>query len=174
MQAVPPVVIGRGWLGSATAEALATTPLARRTFDSSTPLPVGAAVLIASGRSQIRAAEAARDAVACELQHLSAVLDACEAARSRRVVVIGSADVAGLATRVNGRTVCDPQTVYAIAKAAVEKECLRRQELGLDITVVRLAPVHGPGKAQTDRLLQVAALPAIPVPNRGRHSIGFI
>ena len=56
----------------------------------------------------------------------------------------------------------------------MEEECEKRLAGGLNVTVARLGPVHGPGKERTLSLLRMARLPIVPLPNGGRHSIGFV
>jgi nucleoside-diphosphate-sugar epimerase len=109
-----------------------------------------------------------------ELGHLREVLDACVDARASRIVVLGSSDVAGLAARVRGDTPQAPVGPYARVKAALEDECRLRADDGLPLTCVRLAPVHGPGKARSLALVRLARRPVIPLPGGGRQSIGFV
>lgn len=166
-------VVGAGLLGRAMATSIEVEPIPRRRF-SEDGIPKHAAVLVASGRSVIPSGEGSERARDQEVAHLRQVLDACEEKEAARVVVLSSSDVAGLAPRITGATPANPRTVYAMAKAAVEDECVERRRRGLDVTAVRLAPVHGPGKARTASLVRVARLPAVPLANGGRHSVGFI
>ncbi len=78
--------------------------------------------------------------------------------------MIGSSDVCGLAPLISGATDAYPVTAYGRLKASVESFCLQ-QEI-LPTTVVRMAPVHGTGKAQTQRLLDIARSRFVIAPSR--------
>jgi nucleoside-diphosphate-sugar epimerase len=173
LQEPEPVVVGSGWLGRAIARSLNVQPLPRRAF-SSDDIPRHAAVVVASGRSWMPAGEDEGQFRSGELAHLRQVLDACDKQEARRVVVLGSSDVSGLAEQIRGTTPLNPRTPYARAKADLEEECVGHRRNDLDITTVRLAPAHGPGKQRTSALLRAARWPATPLPNCGRHSVGFI
>lgn len=167
------VVIGAGWIGRAVAVALNAEAIPRRGFQGD-ELPRGAPVVVASGRSSIPTANGSTAALREELAHLRLVLDAAARAEAPRVVVVGSSDVAGMAPEIDGRTPQDPRTTYAEVKSALEDECVLRHSAGLPVTCVRLAPVHGAGKARTEALIKLSRLPLLPLPNGGRHSTGFI
>lgn len=169
----PVAVVGAGWLGSALASAAGVPAIPRRSF-SADGIAGGATVFVASGRSSVPDGVRLAVALRSELEHLRHVLDACDKAGARRIVVLGSSDVAGLAPVVNGSTAQAPVSRYALVKAALEDECRLRAAAGLPVTSVRLAPVHGPGKARTAALVRLARLPVIPLPAGGRHSIGFV
>ena len=167
------IVIGDGWIGRAVSSALGVRPIPRRTFDPR-QLVEGSAVLVASGRAAVPASLGLAQSLKEELNHLRTVLDTCEQRGCTRIVVLGSSDVAGMAPTVTGASSQDPRTDYAAVKAAVEDECVLRRASGVPVSVVRLAPVHGPGKARTAHLARLARLHLVPVPNGGRRSIGFV
>lgn len=168
----PKVCIGSGWLGKSLASTFQMELVSRRCFDPGW-LSNDATVFVASGRSAFthkRDVQALRE----ELRHLRDVLDACESINARRVVVLGSSDVAGLSERITGRSPQAPLTFYAEVKCALEDECLQRAADGMPITNVRLAPVHGSGKDRTQVMVRRARLHAVPLPRGGYHSIGFV
>lgn len=167
------IVVGAGWLGSALGSTLRSVPVPRRRF-SPADVERQSIVVVASGRALLPEGVALATALSAELGHLRTVLDACERVGVRRVVVLGSSDVVGTAAEVRGSTVQAPLTVYAKVKAALEDECVLRAEAGMPITCVRLAPVHGPGKAKTALLLRLARRPVVPLPGGGRQSVGFV
>lgn len=167
------ICIGAGWIGTALASSLNATLVSRRQFHPSAILS-GCTVYVASGRSAIPQRDRTSEALRSELRHLRDVLDACEDANARRVIVLGSSDVAGLTEVVRGTSAQSPVTGYGEVKAAIEDECVRRASQGLPITHVRLAPVHGPGKQRTATMVQLARRRFIPVPGSARHSIGFV
>ena len=167
-----PIVLGSGWLGSAAARSMGVRAVPRRS--SSVTISVGAPVLVASGRSELPATTGVAEALATELRHLRSTLDACADAGAARVIVLGSSDVAGLTGIIDGQSPQAPRTPYAAIKAAIEDECLLRRSLGQNIVVVRLAPVHGPGKPRTVTLCKVARWPIVALPNGGEHSVGFV
>lgn len=169
-----PVVVGSGWLGQALAASTGTQARPRRGIGSAEELPAGVPVLVASGRSSIARREDLPVALREELAHLRRVLDAAERAAASRIIVLGSSDVAGMAPEIRGTTPQDPRTVYAEVKAALEDECVLRHAAGAPVTCVRLAPVHGPGKARSRTLIRMSAWPVVPLPNGGRHSMGFV
>lgn len=166
-------MIGAGWIGRAVAGSLGTDAVARRSLEQCT-VPAGARVVVASGRASLAAGEGLTESLRAEMAHLRLVLDAAERADAERIVVLGSSDVAGMAPVIDGTTAQDPRTAYAEVKAALEDECVQRRAGGSPVTCVRLAPVHGPGKARTATLLKLATLPLVPLPNGGTHSCGFI
>jgi len=172
-EANPVAIVGAGWLGRALARHFDVTAIPRRAFHADRVAP-GSSVYVASGRSAISSDEDFSAALRAELAHLRSVLVACERAGARRVVVLGSSDVAGLDERVVGTSPLHPLTPYARVKAALEDECGLQHERGAPLTVVRLAPVHGPGKRRTATLLRLARQPVVPLPGNGRHSIGFV
>lgn len=167
------VCIGAGWLGCALSKELGVQPVPRRDF---TPgrLPEGSVVFVASCRSAIKAPTELATALRTELDHLRRVLDACNATNARRIVVLGSSDVAGATSPITGSSPHSPQTRYAEVKAAIEDECRLRSLGGMPVTVVRLAPVHGPGKERTSALLRVTRRRVLPILGDGSHSIGFV
>ena len=169
----PVTVVGSGWLGNALAEAAGVAASPRRTFRADDVAPAST-VFVASGRSSVAEGAGLATALGSELAHLREVLDACERAGARRVVVLGSSDVAGLAAVVNGQTAQAPVSTYGVVKAALEDECRLRAGQGMPVTTVRLAPVHGPGKRRTAALVRLARQPVVPLPGAGRHSIGFV
>jgi nucleoside-diphosphate-sugar epimerase len=168
----PVLVIGSGWLGRALAS---QNPewfnIAQRSL-SPLRVPRGATMIVASGWSSLPADD--RDArVRAELRDVNDNLDLARQ-RDARIVVVGSSDVCGLAAVVDGETPANPVTAYGNLKA--EREILVREACGsgLDAVAVRLAPTHGPGKAQTQRLVSVVERRFVPLPRGGRHSIGFV
>lgn len=171
--APPSTVVGAGWLGRALATRLGVEPVPGRSFGTDDIVPE-TSVYVATGRPSlpVTARGGLAGALRSELGRLRTVLDACTSAR--RVVVLGSSDVAGLAPEVRGHTPQAPVTPYGQVKAALEDECRLRAEAGLPVTCVRLAPVHGPGKARTLRLLAFSRQPVVPMLAGGHHSTGFI
>lgn len=169
----PAVVVGAGWLGSAIATAAGVPACPRRRFKAD-DISRGSTVFVASGRSSVPDEVGLAEGLRTELAHLRDVLDACDGAGARRVVVLGSSDVAGLAALVTGHTPQEPLTTYARVKAALEDECVARAAGGMPVTSVRLAPVHGPGKGRTAGLVGLIRRPVIPLPGGGWHSIGFV
>jgi nucleoside-diphosphate-sugar epimerase len=167
------IVVGAGWLGTAAAPRLHASSVARRDFHPDRILP-GSAVVVASGRAVVAQGDRLGAALATELAHLRTVLDACESMGAKRVVVLGSSDVAGVAAEIRGTTPQDPLTNYAQVKAALEDECVLRAQAGMPVTCVRLAPVHGPGKAKTVSLIRLSRRPVVPLPGGGHHSVGFV
>jgi nucleoside-diphosphate-sugar epimerase len=137
-------------------------------------VPRRARVVVASGGAKSISNQALAKTLRTELDHLREVLDACERAGATRIVVLGSADVAGTGGRIDGTSPQDPTTPYATVKAALEDECVRRHRDGVPVTSLRLAPVHGPGKARTASMVRWARSPIVPLPNGGYQSIGFI
>ena len=91
-----------------------------------------------------------------------------------RVVVLGSSDVCGSAEVITGGTPVSPLTPYGRLKVAREGAVAEALDDGLDAVVARVAPVHGPGKAQTARLVRLARRGVIAVPGGVGHSVGFI
>lgn len=167
-----PLVVGQGWFGSTLAGRMGWRSVSRRNFRPGA-VPPGACVVVASGRSSIGRAEGPA-AIRTELDHLRRVLDSCDAARARRVVVLGSADVAGLAPEIRATTPQDPRTLYAEVKTVAEDECVGRAAAGQPVTCVRMGPIHGVGKHRTAVLVDVAGWPVVPLPGAAAHSTGFI
>lgn len=173
MSGLPPtVVVGSGWLGRAIARASpGCIHTAQRDFDRSL-VPAGAAMIVASGWSSLPHGE--HDArVAAELRDVATLLEVARE-RDARIVVIGSSDVCGLAEAVSGSTPVDPVTRYGELKARRESLVVEAAHDGVDAVSVRLAPTHGPGKAQTARMVALASKPVIPLPRGGRYSVGFV
>lgn len=167
------VVVGAGWIGRAVATSAGVTAVARRAFTGE-DWPRGSSVVVASGRSVIAGSEGLAVPLHDELAHLRLVLDVAERNKARRIVVIGSCDVAGMAPVIDGTTPQDPRTTYAEVKAALEDECVLRHDRGAAVTYLRMAPVHGPGKQRTSALVALSRLPVVPLPNGGNHSTGFL
>ncbi|MDJ0768634.1 MAG: NAD(P)-dependent oxidoreductase [Ilumatobacter sp.] len=168
----PLLVVGSGWLGRAIAAALPTaTHVAQRQFDPGI-VPVGAGIVVASGWSSLPA-EGADDRVRSELDDVERLLDVARR-RGARAVVVGSSDVCGLAEVIDGRTPVDPITAYGELKVRREQLVVDAAASGVDAVSVRLAPTHGPGKAQTARMLSLARRRLVPLPHGGRHSVGFV
>lgn len=166
------LVVGEGWFGSRLAGCLGWPSVSRRSFKREA-VPRNASVVVASGRSTIRREEGAA-AIRTELDHLRRVLDACMEANARRIVILGSSDVAGLAAEVRAVTPQDPRTLYAEAKTVGEDESCRRAAAGEPLTYVRMAPIHGPGKRRTETLVSVSGWPVVPLPQGGNQSTGFV
>jgi nucleoside-diphosphate-sugar epimerase len=168
----PIVVVGSGWLGSAVAAAVAgSTHMAQRSFDAAR-VPRGAAVVVASGWSSL-AADDPEDKVRSELDDVARLLDTARG-RDARIVVIGSSDVCGLAEVVSGSTAPSPVSRYGELKTRREALVVEAARDGVDAVAVRLAPAHGPGKAQTARMVSLATKPIVPLPRGGRYSVGFV
>ena len=168
----PTVVVGDGWLGRAIDRAVpGSIHMSQRRFEPSS-VPAGAAIIVASGWSSLPRAE--RDErVASELSDVARLLDVARE-RDSRIVVVGSSDVCGLAELVDGSTPVNPVTAYGELKARREELVVEAARDGVDAVAVRLAPTHGPGKAQTVRMVSIASQPIIPLARGGRYSVGFV
>jgi len=165
-------VVGAGWIGTHLASTFEVASVPQREASDFAP-PVGGALVIAGGRSAVSSGVDIAGLIADECESLRALLTRAHDATCR-VVVLGSSDVCGVAARVTGATPVDPITDYARLKAAREQVVVEAIERGVDAVVARVAPVHGPGKAQTARLVDAARRALVPVPGGARHSVGFI
>ena len=166
------MVIGAGWIGGHLASSLCVTAIPQRRAADVVP-PSGGSLIIAGGRSSVAATDDLSAVVEEECSVLSAILERAHEVGSR-VVVLGSSDVCGSAAVITGSTPVDPLTPYARLKAARERVVVDAVDRGFDVVVARVAPVHGPGKAQTARLVRLARRRVIAVPGGVRHSVGFI
>ena len=165
-------VVGAGWIGRNFASAIGVDVIPQREA-SDVVLRAGGVLILAGGRSSVGASD-----------DLSMLLEEeCSALRSMlehagqvgcRVVVLGSSDVCGSAEVITGVTPVSPLTPYAHLKAARERVVVDAVEAGVDAVVARIAPVHGPGKAQTARLVRLARRRLIAVPGGITHSVGFV
>ena len=167
-----PTIIGAGWIGRHLATSLCVTAIPQRKAIDVVP-PSGGSLIIAGGRSSVAAGDNLSAVVEEECSMLSAILDRAYQVGCR-VVVLGSSDVCGSVEVITGSTPVDPLTPYARLKAARERAVIDAIEGGLNGVVARVAPVHGPGKAQTARLVQLARRKVIAVPGGVGHSVGFI
>ncbi|MGA0313086.1 MAG: NAD-dependent epimerase/dehydratase family protein, partial [Ilumatobacteraceae bacterium] len=147
-------IIGAGWIGRHLATSLGVTAIPQREAIDVVP-PSGGSLIIAGGRSSVAAGDDLSAVVEEECSTLSAILDRAHQVGCR-VVVLGSSDVCGSAEVITGSTPVDPLTPYARLKAARERVVVEAIEGGLNGVVARVAPVHGPGKAQTARLVRLA------------------
>jgi len=165
-------VVGAGWIGTHLATTFGVAPVPQREASDFTP-PVGGALIIAGGRSTVPSGTDIAGLIADECVSLRALL-----ARARdgscRVVVLGSSDVCGSAEVITGATPISPLTPYARLKAAREQVVVDAVERGVDAVIARIAPVHGPGKAQTARLVRLSRKRVIAVPGGVTHSVGFV
>ena len=166
------MVIGAGWIGRHLATSLRVTAIPQRGAADVVP-PSGGSLIIAGGRSSVAATDDLSALVEEECSGLSVILDRAYQAGCR-VVVLGSSDVCGSAEVITGSTPVDPLTPYARLKAARERIVVEAVDSGLNAVVARVAPVHGPGKAQTARLVRLARRRVIAVPGGVRHSVGFV
>jgi nucleoside-diphosphate-sugar epimerase len=166
------MIIGAGWIGRHLATSLGVTAIPQRKAIDVVP-PSGGSLIIAGGRSSVAVGDNLSEVVEEECSALSAILDRANQ-EGCRVVVLGSSDVCGSAQVITGSTPVDPLTPYARLKAARERVVIDAIEGGLNAVVARVAPVHGPGKAQTARLVQLARRRVIAVPGGAGHSVGFI
>ncbi len=166
-------VVGAGWLGTALASALGTRAVARRDFMTKSIVP-DSTVLIGSGRSALVREESLSESLASESLHLLDVLAACERARSTRVVVLGSSEVAGSAPLLTGQWRHALNTLYGPIKTPLEDESVSVRPGGLSVTSVCIVLVHGHGRARAAAILRLARQPLIPMPGGGRHFIGSI
>jgi len=165
------MIIGAGWIGRHLATSLGVTAIPQREAIDDVP-PSGGSLIIAGGRSSVAARDDLSAVVEEECSTLSAILDRAHQVGCR-VVVLGSSDVCGSAEVITGSTPVDPLTPYARLKAARER-VVEELEGGLNAVVARVAPVHGPGKPQTARLVRLARRRVIAVPGGAGHSVGFI
>ncbi len=165
-------IIGAGWIGRHLATSLGVTAIPQREAIDVVP-PSGGSLIIAGGRSSVAAGDDLSAVVEEECSALSAILYRAHQVGCR-VVVLGSSDVCGSAEVITGSTPVDPLTPYARLKAARERVVIDAIEGGLNGVVARVAPVHGPGKAQTARLVRLARRKVIAVPGGVRHSVGFV
>jgi nucleoside-diphosphate-sugar epimerase len=166
------MIIGAGWIGRHLATSLGVTAIPQREAIEVVP-PSGGSLIIAGGRSSVAVGDNLSAIVEEECSALSAILDRAHQ-EGCRVVVLGSSDVCGSAEVITGSTPVDPLTPYARLKAARELVVVDAIEGGLNAVVARVAPVHGPGKAQTARLVRLARRRVIAVPGGVGHSVGFI
>jgi len=166
------MIIGSGWIGRHLATSLGVPAIPQREAIDVVP-PSGGSLIIAGGRSSVAAGDNLSAVVEEECSTLSAILDRAYQAGCR-AVVLGSSDVCGSAQVITGSTPVDPLTPYARLKAARERVAIDVIEGGLDGVVARVAPVHGPGKAQTARLVRLARRRVIAVPGGVGHSVGFV
>jgi len=167
------VVVGAGFIGRAVACSTGARLVPRRDFRPE-HLAGAEGVVVASGRASVARDEPVASTLRSELDHLRRVLDTAEAEGVGRVVVLGSADVAGFAPVIRGDTPQAPLTRYGEVKSALEDECCLRASAWPALTSLRIAAVHGPGKPRTEALVRLARRAALPVPNGGGHSIGFV
>lgn len=168
----PLVVVGGGWLGRAVAAANpGCTHMSQREFDAGS-VPRESALIVASGWSSLAADDPAAK-VQSELDDVARLLDRARE-HDARIVVVGSSDVCGLAEEVTGTTAPNPVTRYGELKTARESLVAEAARDGVDAVAVRLAPTHGPGKAQTQRMVSLASKPLVPLPRGGRYSVGFV
>ena len=166
------MVIGAGWIGRHLATSLRVTAIPQRGTADVVP-PSGGSLIIAGGRSSVAATDDLSAVVEEECSVLSAILERAHEVGSR-VVLLGSSDVCGSAAVITGSTPVDPLTPYARLKVARERIVVEAVDSGLNAVVARVAPVHGPGKAQTVRLVRLARRRVIAVPGGVRHSVGFV
>lgn len=164
-------VVGAGWLGRALAGRLGSELIRQRDFRAST-LESASGVIVASGVSRLEPGDLAATS-AKEGAEVRNVLESA-AEKGIRCIVLGSSDVCGLAVDVRGDTPVAPVTAYGELKALREQVVRESITHGADAVAVRLAPVHGPGKAQTIRMVGLARRSAVPMVRGGRYSIGFV
>ena len=165
-------VVGAGWIGRNLASSIGVEAFPQRQA-ADLLLRAGGVLIIAGGRSSVAATDDLSVVVEEECSALSGILDRAHQVGCR-VVVLGSSDVCGSAEVITGSTPTDPLTPYARLKAARERVVVEAVEGGFDAVVARVAPVHGPGKAQTARLVRLARWGVIAVPGGVGHSVGFI
>lgn len=166
------VIVGAGWLGNALGSHLGCEVFSQR--DLTKPDLGGAKnVVIASGRNHVPRNTSFSTLLERELAELSEVLGWC-CELGVRAIVLGSADVCGGAAHISGLSPPGPRSLYGELKLRRE-ELVRRAALdGNDVVSLRLAAVHGPGKAQTQRLLSISRLPLLVLPGRGSRSMGVV
>ena len=133
----------------------------------------GGVLIIAGGRSSVGASDDLSMLIEEECSALRSILEHAGQVGCR-VVVLGSSDVCGSAEVITGVTPVSPLTPYGRLKVAREGAVAEALDEGLDAVVARVAPVHGPGKAQTARLVRLARRGVIAVPGGVGHSVGFI
>ena len=165
-------IIGAGWIGRNLATSLGVTAISQREASDVVP-PSQGSLIIASGRSSVDATDDLLAVISEECAALSTMLERAHQAGCR-AVVLGSSDVCGSAEVITGSTPVDPLTPYARLKAAREHIVVDAVERGLDAVVARVAAVHGPGKAQTARLVRLSRRRVLAVPGGVDHSVGFV
>ena len=165
-------VVGAGWIGRNLASSVGVEAIPQRQAGG-LALRSGGALIIAGGRSSVGAPDDLSMLIEEECSALRSILEHAGQVRCR-VVVLGSSDVCGGAEIITGATPVNPLTPYARLKAAREGAVAEALDGGLDAVVARVAPVHGPGKAQTARLVRLARRGVIAVPGGVGHSVGFI
>ena len=165
-------VVGAGWIGRNLALSIGVEAIPQRGAGDLV-LRSGGVLLIAGGRSSVGASDDVSILIEEECSALRSILEHAGQVGCR-VVVLGSSDVCGGAEVVTGATPVKPLTPYARLKAARERVVVEAVEGGFDAVVARVAPVHGPGKAQTARLVRLARRGVIAVPGGVGHSVGFI
>ena len=165
-------VVGAGWIGRNLASSAGVEAIAQRQVGDLV-LRSGGVLIIAGGRSSVGASDDLSTLIEEECSALRSMLEHSGQVGCR-VVVLGSSDVCGSAEIITGATPVNPLTPYARLKAAREQVVVDAIETGVDAAIARIAPVHGPGKAQTARLVRLSRRRLIAVPGGTSHSVGFV
>lgn len=165
-------VVGAGWIGRNLASSVGVEAIPQRQA-TDIALRSEGVLIIAGGRSSVGASDDLSLLIEEECSALRSILEHAGQVGCR-VVVLGSSDVCGSAEVITGSTPVKPLTPYARLKAAREQAVVDAIEAGVDAAIARIAPVHGPGKAQTARLVRLSRRRLIAVPGGTSHSVGFV
>lgn len=165
-------IVGAGWIGRNLASSVGVEAIPQRQAGGLV-VRSGGALIIAGGRSSVGASDDLSTLIEEECSALRSILEHAGQVGCR-VVVLGSSDVCGSAETITGGTPVNPLTPYARLKAAREQVVVDAIEAGVDAAIARIAPVHGPGKAQTARLVRLSRRRLIAVPGGTSHSVGFV
>ena len=165
-------VVGAGWIGRNLASSVGVEAIPQRGA-ADLAFRSGGVLIIAGGRSSVGASDDLSMLIEEECSALRSMLEHAGQVGCR-VVVLGSSDVCGSAEVITGATPINPLTPYARLKAAREQVVVDAIEAGVDAAIARIAPVHGPGKAQTARLVRLSRRRFIAVPGGTSHSVGFV
>ena len=165
-------VVGAGGIGRNLASSIGVEAIPQRQATDLVLLS-GGVLIIAGGRSSVGASDDVSMLIEEECSALRSMLEHAGQVGCR-VVVLGSSDVCGSAEIITGATPVNPLTPYARLKAAREHVVVDAVDAGVDAVIARIAPVHGPGKAQSARLVRLSRRRLIAVPGGTSHSVGFV
>jgi nucleoside-diphosphate-sugar epimerase len=166
-------VVGAWWIGRNFASSVGVEATPQRQAADLVVRAGGGVLIIAGGRSSVGASDDLSMLIEEECSALRSILEHAGQVGCR-VVVLGSSDVCGSAEVITGGTPVSPLTPYGRLKVAREQAVVDAIEAGVDAAIARIAPVHGPGKVQTARLVRLSRRRLIAVPRGTSHSVGFV
>lgn len=166
------VVVGAGWLGRSLGAHLGCEVLPQRELTKS-QLGGAKCVVVASGRNRVSRGESFSHLLKTELAQLEELLRWCREIGAR-AIVLGSADVCGSTDRISGSSPPSPTSRYGELKLRREELATRFACAGGDVVTLRLAAVHGMGKAQSRRLVRLSRSPLLVLPGSGSRSMGVV